>query len=81
MKSFIQCAFPAVVAACGLVGVHGSAMAARTEHGTICKPSGNSNTGGLQASINGAFNYSGVTMDVVCPVVRVADVPTSGTSV
>lgn len=64
-----------------LIGLHGSAMALTTEHGSICKPYGNSNTAGLHASIYGVSNYSGAGLSVICPVVRTVPAPAGGFSV
>jgi hypothetical protein len=64
-----------------LMGLHGSALALTTEHATVCKPYGNSNTGGLYSYISGVFNYSGSAMGVACPVVRTVAAPATGFSV
>jgi hypothetical protein len=58
------------IALLGLVAFHGSAFALTTETGAICKPYGASNAAGLNMQVNGAFNFSGSSMYVVCPVVR-----------
>ena len=64
-----------------LIGLPGSAMALTTEHGSICKPYGNSNTAGLYSSIYGASNYSGTGLSIICPVVRTVPAPLGGYSV
>jgi len=73
--SFFTRALAALALGLALMGLHGSAMALTTEHGTICKPYGNSNTAGLYASIYGVANYSGAGLAVICPVVRTVTVP------
>ncbi len=64
-----------------LMGLHGSALALTTEHGSICKPYGNSNTAGLYASIYGVSNASGAGLSIICPVVRTVAAPAGGFSV
>ncbi|HEX7639134.1 MAG TPA: hypothetical protein VF457_12120 [Burkholderiaceae bacterium] len=72
---------PIALVAGSLMGVHGSAAALTTEHGSNCKPYGNSATSGLYSYISGAYNYSGGSMGVACPVVRTAAAPSTGYSV
>ena len=67
--------------ACGLSGMSGSAMALTTEQASICKPYGASNAAGLYSYTSGAWNYSGGSLSVACPVVRTVGAPTSGYSV
>jgi len=64
-----------------LAGMHGSASALTTEHGTSCKPYGNSSTAGLYSYVSGVYNYSGAYMSVACPVVRTVAAPAAGFSV
>ena len=66
---------------CGLFGVSNSAMALTTEHASICKPYGNSSTAGLYSYTSGAWNYSGFSMGVACPVIRTVAAPAGGFSV
>lgn len=77
-RSFFMRTLASLALGSALIGLHGSAMALTTEHGSICKPYGNSNTGGLYASILGVANYSGAGLSVICPVVRTVTVPTDG---
>jgi hypothetical protein len=81
MKSISKLALSAMVSACGLVGLQGSAFALTTEHGTICKAYGNSNTANLYSYTNGVVNGSAAAMGVICPVVRTIAAPASGFSV
>jgi hypothetical protein len=55
-----------------------SAFALTTEHGTICKPYGYTNTAGLYAATSGVYNYSGGNLGVACPVVRTISAPAGG---
>lgn len=64
-----------------LIGMHGSAMALTTQNGSICKPYGNSNIGGLISTMFGVGNNSGAPMGVICPVVRTVAAPAGGFSV
>jgi len=80
MKSLSKLTLAALVGFAAL-GTQTSAFALTTQHGTVCKPYGNSNTAGLYSYINGAFNYSGASLGVACPVVRTVAAPASGFSV
>jgi hypothetical protein len=77
MKSICKLVFSLSLAAVGLFGLQGSAMALTTINGSICKPEF-SNAPGLLATINGALNKSGGTMKVFCPIVRTAAAPAGG---
>ena len=68
-------------AAFAFLGGQSSAFALTTEHATVCKPFGDSSTPGLNSRINGVFNFSGVSLGVVCPVVRTVAAPATGYSV
>lgn len=72
---------PIALVAGSLMGVHGSAAALTTEHGSTCKPYGNSATSGLYSYISGVYNYSTASMGVACPVVRNGEAATTGYSV
>lgn len=80
-KSIFTRALASLALGSALIGMHGSAMALTTEHGSICKPYGYSNTAGLYASIYGVSNYSGAGLGVICPVVRTVAAPAGGFSV
>jgi hypothetical protein len=71
----------AMALAFALFGMSGSAMALTTEHGTVCKPYGNSNTSGLYSYVTGVYNYSGAALGVACPVVRTVAAGAGGYSV
>ena len=79
--SIFRRSLSAVALLFALFGAHGSAFALTTEHATICKPYGNSNTPGLYSYVNGAYNYSGAAMGVVCPIIRTVEAGTGGYSV
>jgi hypothetical protein len=81
MKSLSRIAVSALFSACGLVGISGSAFALTTEHGTICKPYGNSNTANLFSYTNGVTNGAAGAMGVICPVIRTAPAGAGGFSV
>jgi hypothetical protein len=80
MKRIIQALASLALAAFAFLAAP-SAQALTTEHGTICKPYGNSNQSGLYSYISGAFNYSGNSLGVACPVVRTVAAPSTGFSV
>jgi hypothetical protein len=80
-KSPLTRALASLALGSALIGLHGSAMALTTEHGSICKPYGNSNTAGLFSSIYGVGNYSGGALSIICPVVRTVPAPAGGYSV
>jgi len=81
MKSLSRLVLSALFGFVALIGMQTSAFALTTQHATICKPYGNSNTAGLYSYVTGAFNYSGASMSVACPVVRTTAAPASGFSV
>ena len=66
-----------------LMGVHGQSWAAplTTLNGNTCKPYGNSATSGLYSYTNSAYNASGGSMYVNCPVVRTGSALSTGYSV
>ena len=64
-------ALSALVAACGLAGPHGSALADTLQSANICKPAGDSNASGLFSGTGGVYT-SGTPMMVICPVSRIA---------
>jgi hypothetical protein len=68
MNASTKLALSAVFAACGVLGVQGSAMATVVEAGPICKRVGASNQGGLQSTSGGVRNTTGGNILVVCPL-------------
>ena len=79
--SIFRRSLSAVALLFALFGAHGSAFALTTEHATICKPYGNSNTPGLNSYVTGVFPSPQTQAMVVCPVVRTAPAPANGYSV
>jgi hypothetical protein len=67
---------------CGLVGSHAPAFALDVpEHGSICKPYGDSASPGLIAYSVGLYNGSSTPRTIVCPIERTFSAPPNGFSV
>lgn len=73
MKAGKKCILGAVAGMFAVLGMQGTAMAETTEHGAVCKPTGNSNRSGLFADSRGMRNATTASLEVVCPVVRVKE--------
>jgi len=81
MKSLSRLVLSALFGFVALIGMQTSAFALTTQHATICKPYGNSNTANLYSYVTGVFNYSGNFMSVACPVIRTIAAPSGGFAV
>jgi hypothetical protein len=82
MTSIIRRLVGACAFACGLAALHAPAFALVVpEHGSICKPYGDSASPGLIAYGVGLYNGSGTTRTAVCPIERTFSAPPNGFSV
>jgi hypothetical protein len=82
MKSLYKLAFSSGLAAMGLFGLQGSAMALTTINGNICQIANAFPNGQVFRQANAISVLPGVGAQLVfCPVVRIAAAPASGYSV
>jgi hypothetical protein len=78
MKATSKWILPAVTSAVAVLGMHGMAKAETTESAVICKPAGDSNRAGLFTDSRGVRNGTAGNLDVVCPVLRTREPPSTG---
>ncbi len=80
MNSLHKLLISSSLAAAGLLGLQGSAMALTQQNGNICRPHNyaNGNNAVLYTDTSGIFNFEADAHQVECPIVRSTDAGASG---